>query len=588
MSRLQSGVRAAVGDVPLARRRCAFQGVKGMATRVEDLVKQLSEGRINRRQFVAGGLRLGLALSSIEFLLAACQSGPPTSSKKDQLVIAIPTTPGGLDPEFHTGLTVAPVLMGGVLALTSWAKIDSPANPGGYDVYWNAPDYKTATAPSLATSWDVSPDGRVYTFHLRTGVKSPYGNEMTANDVRWHWERAFGDKAIGSFLDSVQQIGSLDDVKVIDNQTIQFTLQKATPDFLLTMNDTFRTFIYDSTEVKKHATASDPWANDWIKNHIASFGPYKMDSFEAGNQITMSANPGSFIKPKIQRLLFKVIPDSAQRLSLITKGEVDVALGFAPKELLTLRSTNGVKVWSFPGELMIGATLVTDFPPLNNTKARQALAWAVPYDAIVNDVFAGTAQRSYGPLVSNAPGFDKSIFPYSTDYNKAKQLLTEAGVGSGFKTTFTYDQSDPVGELIGVQLKSSFAKIGVDLSLVGLPSGQANDSLNNGKSPLGYFNLGLDIPDPQFILSALFVTKSAINWSHYSNPEVDRRVAAAAGIQDWPQRLAADNAATKIVVDDAAWLWMAQPGEHFITTNKVTGMNWYGGQGMRWDLVDFT
>lgn len=530
---------------------------------------------------------LGASSSAIGAVLAACTSGSATSgTKKTQLVVAKPASPPSLDPQV-SGEEISDPLLNMHSGLIRSRRIPA-AESGGWDVQWSAQDFTQAVEPVLAQSWDVSSDGRVYTFHLQQGRMSHTGHELTADDVKWTSDRRFALGALGAFYNSVMKIAKADDVQALGRYTVQVTLQTPTPDFLLVMASTAHLQILDSTEAKAHATASDPWATNWMKSNSVGFGPYKLESFIPGTQLTMVAfDQYKPSPPPLKRLVFRVVPDAASRTALLAHGDVDAATILTPQQYRTLKATSGVRVWSFPGQDMTAVLPSWSFPPMNIKAVRQALSYAVDYDAIVNDVFAGFATHASGPMTSNEPDSDRSNFPYQVDVNKAKELLAGAGLGSGFSTTYSYDQTDGLGELIGVQLKSDFAKIGVQLALQGTSSSQASDILFNGKAPLAFFNLGADTPDPQYVNQLFFYSKSSTDWNHFVDPKVDQLIDKSSGISDWAQRVAANGDTVKAVIDDAAWIWLAQPGFHIASRSNVTGLNFYNSDSIRYDLVDF-
>src|SRR5438309_1249743 len=161
-----------------------------MDTQLEGLAENLSRGRINRRQFIDAAVRLGVSASVIAPILAACGPSSSSSTKKSQIVVATESSPPGLDPEFFAGKTVGDPMQNVLMALTQWKKIPA-TETGGWDVPFSVSDFRAATGPGLADSWDVSTDGTVYTFHLHHGWKIFFFFELTSADVKWHFDRAF-------------------------------------------------------------------------------------------------------------------------------------------------------------------------------------------------------------------------------------------------------------------------------------------------------------------------------------------------------------------------------------------------------------
>src|SRR5262249_39995140 len=159
-----------------------------------------------------------------------------------------------------------------------------------------------------------SPDGRTYTFHLRGGVKAANGDAMTAQDLKYTFDREFGTKAVGAYIMGVANIPSPDAVVVVDPQTLRITLPGPDPIFLRVMY-VFTNSGWDQKVVQQHATATDTWAEDWLKQNAAGFGPYHIQEFKPGSQVVFGRNPNYYGKrPYFDQVIYREIPDSSQRL----------------------------------------------------------------------------------------------------------------------------------------------------------------------------------------------------------------------------------------------------------------------------------
>ena len=149
---------------------------------------------------------------------------------------------------------------------------------------------------------------------------------------------------------AVTDIASPDSLKIIDDYTFEMHSVHANSlhNYIATsMYDT----IWDSTEAKKHATADDPWAQTWISRNGGGFGAYKVTDWEAGQQIVLDADPNYWKgQPTVKRLIFKVIPESSNRLAMLKKGEIDIATELTPNEIDSLQLEPGVPRGQHPGQ----------------------------------------------------------------------------------------------------------------------------------------------------------------------------------------------------------------------------------------------
>jgi peptide/nickel transport system substrate-binding protein len=283
------------------------------------------------------------------------------------------------------------------------------------------------------------------------------------------------------------------------------------------------------------------------------------------------------------------MPASSDRLAALKSGEAQVAQFLLPADMQRVQSSDDLRLWKFQGYVIALSPMNPSYPPLDDVRVRQALSYATPYKEIVDKVYRGFAGPAAGPLSDHAAGFDPSLSPYTHDPERARQLLREAGHGSGFKTTLAYSTAEPLGEPVSAQLRSAFKDVGVTLELEALPPSTYTDALFKGERPMFFLNLGADSPDPAYALGVFYQSKSSNNWVGYKSAKFDACLAEAGRPQfTWDQRIEKHKRCAAILAGEAAWLWIAQPGFQVSTRRDVTGINWYAGEAVDWSKVSYT
>jgi peptide/nickel transport system substrate-binding protein len=246
-------------------------------------------------------------------------------------------------------------------------------------------------------------------------------------------------------------------------------------------------------------------------------------------------------------------------------------------------------LWNFQGYTIASCPMNPKYPPLDDVRVRQALSYATPYQQILEKVYRGFAGPAHGPLSDHAAGFDPNLRTYTHDPERARELLREAGHGNGFKTTLAYSTAEPFGEPVGAELRSAFAFVGVTLELEALPPSTFTQALFTGERPMFFQNFGADSPDPAYALGVFYQSKSSNNWGGYKSAKTDACLATAGRPQlTWAQRVDEHKRCVNIIVNDAPWLWIAQPGFQVSTRRNLTGINWYAGEGVDWSKVGYT
>ena len=300
----------------------------------------------------------------------------------------------------------------------------------------------------LAESFTISDDGLTVTFKLRPDATFHDGSPVTAEDVKWSLDRAVSLKGPGAQM-ATGSLKSPDQFKIIDAHTIQVTLDK--PDRLAVPNlAVVFPVILNSKLAREHATAEDPWATEWLKENQASGGAYKVSTFKAGQQVVLERFDDwkSGPLPYFKRIIVQTVPEASTRASLIERGDADLSIDLQASDVLALKDRGAVKVVSIP---QVNAFQMIAFntrmAPFDNVKVRQAIAHALPFD----DMFTAALYRRGAPLwgatwkdLPDTGKFPQRL-PYSTNLDKAKGLLAEAGFPDGFKTTFSFNVGNALG-----------------------------------------------------------------------------------------------------------------------------------------------
>ena len=392
-------------------------------------------------------------------------------------------------------------------------------------------DYQTLT-PELAESWTLSADGKYIDFALRKDAVFHDGSPVTAEDVKWSFERALAVGGFPTFQMKAGSIESAEQFEVIDPHTFRLHLLRrdklTLPDLAVPV-----AAIYNSALAKKHATESDPWALEWLKNNDAGSGAYTVEKFEPGVQVVLSR----FEKwrggplPKMEKVVERVVPSASTRRAMIERGDVDVSFDLPPKDFAQLAKNPKVKVQGIPVEnFMWFIDMNVTQPPFDNLKVRQAIAAAIPYESIFNLVAYGRAAKLYnGPAAVPDTTDWPQPYPYTTDMAKAKALLAEAGYADGFKTSLFYNLGLATwSEPIALQVQQSLRQLGIELTLEKIPGANWRGEMGKKSMPFLINDMGgwLNYPD-YFFFWNYHSQNGVFNTMSYQNPEMDKFIDTA-------------------------------------------------------------
>jgi peptide/nickel transport system substrate-binding protein len=509
-----------------------------------------------------------LTIGLIAVVPSGLSSPKRGASSSDTLVVAGIGTPTGLDTEYFAGTPVGWEITTNIYDTRIYYKTNRATGTRSFTQY----------GPHLFVSWTHDKTATVWTFKLRKGVKSCTGDEMTAQDAKWSMDRAFALKAVGAFVNAQANLVKPDQVKVIDRYTIQYKLTRPSG-FVYSDLVVWTTPLLDSTEVKKHATNSDPWAKSWLATHAAGFGAYCLKELVPGVQVVLTANPNYWAgAPQIKTVIYKAVPDASSRTALVKTGDVDVALALSSEELSSLSHAPNIVLSQFRSNQILGIFLNVKSPPLDNKLLRQALSYAVPYNQILRDVYQGFADPAGSYVPSMYPGYTKRYFPYKTDLNKAKQLLKQSGVSTPVNLSLSLAPFHPEDVKVGVALRSSFASIGVNLKLdVVTPAKYQQLALTHKAQMLMSVALQSHVIDPVFEMDQFSAPPplGGLDYGNYDNPKLNQlfRLALTFPIAQ-SKLLALVGQMQKVMADDPPWLVIAVPKYVVAHSKKVSGFIW--------------
>jgi ABC-type transport system substrate-binding protein len=318
-------------------------------------------------------------------------------ANSETLIVASPQVPEGFDGDAlksHTQNVVVQVYENLVVYGTKQVEGRTVLDP-------------TTVKPHLAQSWQISEDGKTWVFTLREGIVSPYGNELTANDVEWSWNKSFAQKRTGNFIARVSNVKG---VKALSKYTVEFTLSAPSSIFLKALT-LYVPGIYDSDEVKKHATTEDPWGLKWMQSNTAGFGAYTLDSLRPDDQAVFVSNKNYFLEqPYYDRVIYKEVPSEASRVTLLKAGQVHWIDRPSIQKVVDLQGDSNVKVERASGRSIASVRMNPTCKPFDDVRVRQAVNYAVDKDALNTAVFAGQADLAKSIVPPVVDGYDPSFF----------------------------------------------------------------------------------------------------------------------------------------------------------------------------------
>lgn len=439
----------------------------------------------------------------------------------------------------------------------------------------------------LAAGWDVSADGRIYRVILRQGIISPFGHELTAEDVCWGWERAFGLRDVGKWVALVGSVPGPEAVVAVDRSTVEFRLRAANPTLLQQLTRSTPT-IYDATEARRHATSADPWATRWLATQPAGFGPYALVSHEPWREVVFEAHAGVSVRPAFDRVRFVIVPSRRKRLDLLREGAVDLVLDLTPAEARALQGVAGVRVAQSRSGSHVALMLHCQRPPFDNPLVRRAIAWATPYDRILADVYGGTAAPWRSPLPWPTPGATEAFWQYGHNPERAASALAEAGFSDGFATELFIDAANREHAACAEIIAAALRELRIDVAIEPLDSGTFWFGGRYLRPyPMLIWEDWHQVPDPYYALVHDYAPNrlGLINCGDYRNERLAALIRQIEHEPRWDVRSALLREAQAIIAADSPNVQLAQPAVFAAGRADVDGLVFPPDRALRVELL---
>lgn len=531
------------------------------------------------RWWLSSSLRF-TGLSALAVLLAACGGGgggAPATGVAPTPAVSRPTTAPAAQGAAPTA-QAQPQTTGAPKSSKDTLTIVFQANQGTLDPHFAATNqellvtrnmynallkYKPDTTEltgDLATSWDVSPDGLSYTFKLRQDVDWQKGfGHFTANDVKASFERLKAPETKSPFAGSVSM---LKEVQVVDDYTVKVILSEPYAAFPHLLTN------YRGGPIV-NVKAVQQFGKDYDWNPVGT-GPYQFESGVPKQEAIITANDKYFGgPPPIKRVVTRTIPDMNAQVVGLESGQYDM-LYVAPDDPSVVQRLNqeGFVQSKFSRDLPEVLLMNLTVKPFDNLKVRQAIAYAVDRQQLIDLAYPGAAKPWYSPVPDGFFGTTTDVPHFEHDVSKAKQLLSEAGFPNGLDVTLNvYDTQKLASDVLSEQLKQ--VGIRVTEEVLDQPTFIGRVIQNQGIN----FSLHCCVrqPDADIILSDMFSPKyrGAIYISH---ADLEADLSAARKELDTVKRQQRYVELQKKIVDDVDMIPLAMVNDRSISVASLKGM----------------
>lgn len=470
--------------------------------------------------------------------LIACLAG--SAAMADPFVVNTGQPPSTMDPAFACDIVANGYVAPLYVTLVGYGRKDL-SGPEGVKV--TAEDDQTIV-PGIATEWTTSEDGLTWTFTIAPGLTFASGAALDAAAVAASLNRALTSGGCGTYYMEAGAFGNTQSI-VADGDKVTITLKALQPLLIHALTQP-NLGIVDVAEADKQG------GKDWLANNAAPSGPYVLAEYQPGVKAVYKANAAwKGEAPKEAEVVVNFIADPSALLLQARNGAADVTLGLPKQMVGDLAST--MKVVEVPNPRFMVVGLPTKVAPFDNVKFRQALSYAVPYEAIRDSVAFGYAKTFFGPFPPEFSAYtDANGAPRAMDMDKAKALLAESGVTGDVPLELTIMEGSAEQEQIATILQGAWSALGVKATISKLSASAYVEATTKPEKTTAIVRFdGPSLADPAWLLSYDMMCASPYNQSNYCSEPAEKLLTEALAMPDLAARQAKWDEIAKIWIEDA-------------------------------------
>jgi glutathione transport system substrate-binding protein len=422
----------------------------------------------------------------------------------------------------------------------------------------------------LATSYEASPDAKVYTFKLRQGVKFQDGTDFNANAVKVVFDRVT-DPA--NKLKRYNMFRRIEKTEVVDPYTVRVTLKEPFSAFI--------NVLAHPSAVMISPAALKKWGRD-IALHPVGTGPFELVEWKQTDDLKVKKFAGYWKKgyPKIDAIDWKPVVDNNTRAALMKTGEADFAFRIPFEQATDLKGNPKVDVVERASIVQRYVSLNVQQKPFDNPKVREALNYAVNKDALAKVAFAGYATPSTGIV---PPGVDYAVKlgPWPYDPAKARALLKEAGYPNGFETILWSGYNNSTSQKAIQFIQQQLAQVGVKAQVQALEAGERVAKVESVQDPakagvrMYYIGWSSSTGESDWAITPLLASASfppkLVNTAYYKNDTVDNDLSQALQTTDREKKAELYADAQKRIWADAPWISLVQEKIVYARSKRLQG-----------------
>jgi peptide/nickel transport system substrate-binding protein len=385
---------------------------------------------------------------------------PPTQAPATEAAVAAAPTPTEVPPTQEAQAQPKILRVAATASVTTWDPSASFSTEALYmaNIYeslmWINPD--GTFKPALAESWETSEDGLTWTFHLRDGVKFHDGETLTADAVVKSIQRTIDLDTGAAWI-----WWMVDKMQAVDEKTVEITLTTPYP------LDRVTASTYAAWIVSPAAVAQD---SAWFEEaREAGTGPWMLESYKPDEEIVLTRFEdywGGWEDNQFDKVVISIVPEQVVQAQMLEGGEVDLALSLPVENLERFRANSNFTVYEDATLFNYVGFMNTRKPPLDDKRVRQAIAYAIPYDDVVEVATGGLGEQARGPVPHGLWPYSDEVFQYTYNLDKAKELLAEAGYpDGGFNLVLTHAAENLNEERFAPVIKDALAELGIEVEI---------------------------------------------------------------------------------------------------------------------------